>query len=78
MNVGVEVALAGTISVHNLLERSCTFDITGRFAAAVGGGAVLDSVTVDIRVDKFSASSLEVDDAVVVEMITTIDMRCNG
>jgi hypothetical protein len=46
--------------------------IVGRAASAVVSGAVLDTIAVDIHIDKVTSLSLEVNDAVVIFMITTI------
>jgi hypothetical protein len=72
VGVGIQVLLASSVGLEDILERGDGLRIAGGAAATVVGRAVLDTVAVDVQVDERARLALEVDDVVVGLVVATV------
>lgn len=75
MDVGVEVLDAGLVAGDGVFEGGLALSILRAVTAAVTSAE--STVAVDIHVNEVTAGALEVHDAVVVQVVTTVAEVCS-
>lgn len=70
VDIGVEILDTGLIAFDGVLEGSVALSILGAVTAAVASAK--STVTVDVHVNQVAVGALEVHDAVVFQVVTTV------
>lgn len=75
VDVGVEILDTGLVARDGVLEGSLVLSILGAVTAAVASAK--STVAVDIHVYQVAVGALEVHDAIVVQVVTTVAEVCS-
>jgi hypothetical protein len=72
VSIGVKIFLTGAIAADSIREGSDILSITRVSATAIIGRTSLNTIAVDVHVGEFTTGALEVDNAIVGKMVTTV------
>lgn len=72
VGIGVKILLAGAIASDSIGESGDILGITRVATAAIISRAALDTITINVHVGKSAVGALEVDDAIIGKVVTTV------